>query len=67
MTLRIEQSPSIFFKGMEGSIMGCWSSHGEGRAYFPDSSILEVSCFFSCSLVPTVTNLFFFRKLKSCH
>jgi phosphoribosylformylglycinamidine synthase len=41
-TLRVEKgNPSIFFKEMEGSVLGCWSSHGEGRAYFPDDSVLQ--------------------------
>lgn len=26
---------------MEGSILGVWISHGEGRATFPESSILN--------------------------
>lgn len=29
-TLRIDKSPSIMLKGMEGSVMGCWIAHGEG-------------------------------------
>ena len=29
--VRIERSKSIFLTGMEGMIMGIWSSHGEGR------------------------------------
>jgi phosphoribosylformylglycinamidine synthase len=26
---------------MEGSVLGIWVAHGEGRMYFPDSSTLE--------------------------
>jgi len=40
-TLKIEKSPSIFFREMEGTTLGCWSSHGEGRAYFPSKNVLE--------------------------
>jgi phosphoribosylformylglycinamidine synthase len=29
------------FRGMEGSTLGIWSAHGEGRALFPDTSILD--------------------------
>jgi phosphoribosylformylglycinamidine synthase len=29
------------FKGMEGSVLGVWSQHGEGRVHFPDPFILE--------------------------
>jgi phosphoribosylformylglycinamidine synthase len=25
---------------MEGSVLGVWVAHGEGRAYFPDASVL---------------------------
>ena len=38
---RIEPSPSILLRGMEGARLGIWSVHGEGRAYFPDSHVLE--------------------------
>jgi phosphoribosylformylglycinamidine synthase len=40
-TVRIEASPSIMLRGMEGSTLGIWLAHGEGRAYFPDPEILE--------------------------
>ena len=28
-------------KGMEGSILGVWVAHGEGRVYFPDNNIKD--------------------------
>jgi phosphoribosylformylglycinamidine synthase len=40
-TVRIERSPSLFFAGMEGSQLGIWLQHGEGRAHFPDPRVLE--------------------------
>lgn len=40
-TVTIEASPSIMLQGMEGSILGIWLQHGEGRALFPDNAILE--------------------------
>jgi len=40
-SLRILESPSIMLKGMENSVLGIWVAHGEGHAYFPDSSIKE--------------------------
>jgi phosphoribosylformylglycinamidine synthase len=39
--VKILKSPSIFFRGMEGSVLGIWIAHGEGRFAFPDDSILE--------------------------
>ncbi|NKB89419.1 MAG: phosphoribosylformylglycinamidine synthase [Acidobacteria bacterium] len=40
-TVRVESSPAIMFRGMEGSVLGVASAHAEGRAYFPDSAILQ--------------------------
>ncbi len=40
-TVRIDKSPAIMLKGMEGSVLGVWVSHGEGQAYFPDQAIFN--------------------------
>ncbi len=40
-SLKILESPSIMLQGMENSLLGVWVAHGEGRVYFPDSSIQE--------------------------
>ncbi|KAI3697421.1 hypothetical protein L6452_30426 [Arctium lappa] len=40
-SVTIKQSPAIMFKGMEGSTLGVWAAHGEGKAYFPDNGILD--------------------------
>lgn len=40
-SVKIDESPAIMFKGMAGTTVGIWIAHGEGRALFPDSSILE--------------------------
>uniref|UniRef100_A0A2P2KHD9 phosphoribosylformylglycinamidine synthase n=2 Tax=Rhizophora mucronata TaxID=61149 RepID=A0A2P2KHD9_RHIMU len=40
-SVTIKDSPAIMFKGMEGSTLGVWAAHGEGRAYFPDDGVLE--------------------------
>ncbi|SPT71854.1 Phosphoribosylformylglycinamidine synthase [Anaerobiospirillum thomasii] len=39
--VKVDKSPSIFFKGMEGSSMPIVVSHGEGRAEFAQSKKLE--------------------------
>ncbi len=39
--VRIEESPAMIFDGMEGSTLGIWSAHGEGRAYFPEEGVLD--------------------------
>ena len=38
-TVHILPSPAIMLRGMEGSTLGIWVAHGEGRIYFPDSEI----------------------------
>jgi phosphoribosylformylglycinamidine synthase len=38
-TVRVLPSPSIMLKGMEGSVLGVWVAHGEGRTFFPDEDI----------------------------
>jgi phosphoribosylformylglycinamidine synthase len=38
-TVRILESPAIMLNGMEGSVLGIWVAHGEGRAFFPDPDV----------------------------
>ncbi len=40
-TVKILKSNAVLLKGMEGSVLGVWVAHGEGRAHFPDDTILE--------------------------
>jgi phosphoribosylformylglycinamidine synthase len=40
-SVTIKESPSVLLKGMEGSSLGVWVAHGEGRFYFPKQSIHE--------------------------
>eukprot|EP00933_Yihiella_yeosuensis_P033447 TRINITY_DN27150_c0_g1_i1.p1 TRINITY_DN27150_c0_g1~~TRINITY_DN27150_c0_g1_i1.p1 ORF type:complete len:1326 (+),score=332.35 TRINITY_DN27150_c0_g1_i1:60-4037(+) len=42
-TVRIEKSAAskVWLNGMEGSTLGVWINHGEGRCHFPDSSVFE--------------------------
>ncbi len=40
-TVRVLESPSIMLQGMEGSVLGIWLQHGEGRAFFPDDAVLN--------------------------
>lgn len=39
--VKITEGPAIMFKGMEGSSLGVWVAHGEGRFHFPNKSIHE--------------------------
>ena len=39
--MKILPSPSVLLKGMENSVIGVWSSHGEGKAHFPHSEVLQ--------------------------
>jgi len=40
-SVKIVESPAIMFKGMEGSSLGVWVAHGEGRFHFPDEKVHE--------------------------
>ncbi len=40
-TLRIMESPSIMLRGMEGSVLGAWVAHGEGKFHAPDPAVME--------------------------
>nr|XP_037277136.1 phosphoribosylformylglycinamidine synthase-like [Rhipicephalus microplus]XP_037277137.1 phosphoribosylformylglycinamidine synthase-like [Rhipicephalus microplus]XP_037277138.1 phosphoribosylformylglycinamidine synthase-like [Rhipicephalus microplus] len=40
-TVKIESSPAVMLKGMEGSILGVWVAHGEGRFEFRQDALLE--------------------------
>lgn len=40
-SVQILTSPSIMFRGMEGSMLGVWVAHGEGRLYFPGKDTLR--------------------------
>ncbi|MBI2517686.1 MAG: phosphoribosylformylglycinamidine synthase [Opitutae bacterium] len=41
VSLKIEQSPSILFAGMEGSVIPIVTAHGEGYAEFPDAAAAQ--------------------------
>jgi len=41
-SVKINSSPAVMFKGMEGSSLGVWVAHGEGRFHFPDPSIKDM-------------------------
>lgn len=40
-TVKIENSPSIMLKSMEGSVLGIWVAHGEGKFIFRDKETLN--------------------------
>ncbi len=37
-SVQIQPSPAVLLQGMEGSTLGIWVAHGEGKAYFPDNA-----------------------------
>ncbi len=39
--VHIMRSPSIMLEGMEGSTLGVWVAHGEGRLISPDKDIMQ--------------------------
>lgn len=40
-TIKVEESSSIMLRRMEGSVIGCWVAHGEGRFSFKDETVLK--------------------------
>lgn len=43
-TVKILDSPAIMFKGMEDTVFGMWSAHGEGRMVFRSEEIYQDVC-----------------------
>ena len=41
VTVSIQSSPAMMFRGMEGSVLGIWVAHGEGRIQFRNDSVLQ--------------------------
>ena len=42
VNVQIEKtSPAVMLKGMEGSSLGVWVAHGEGKFHFPDPAVLD--------------------------
>ncbi len=41
VTVKIQESPAMMFKGMAGSRLGIWVAHGEGRLHFPDLGLMD--------------------------
>ncbi len=39
--VKVLPSPAIMLRGMEGSVLGVWVAHGEGRVHFPDETVKE--------------------------
>ena len=50
VSVRVKESPSVFFRNMAGSVLPVPVAHGEGRAQFPDEESLEATL--SAGLVP---------------
>ncbi len=42
VTVKINPSPSIFLREMEGSVLGVWVAHAEGRCLWPDPAPIEL-------------------------
>jgi phosphoribosylformylglycinamidine synthase len=40
-TVKVENSPAIMLRGMEGLVFGIHVDHGEGRLHFPDEMIFD--------------------------
>jgi phosphoribosylformylglycinamidine synthase len=52
VTVKINPSPSIFLREMEGSMLGIWVAHAEGRCLWPDQEIFTLAMSSSQELAP---------------
>ncbi len=43
VTVKIYPSPSIFLREMQGSVLGVWVAHAEGRCLWPDEGIFDLA------------------------
>ena len=55
VNMRVEKSNAIMLQGMEDFTLGVWVAHGEGRCFWPDDAVKEVSvqprrCVISCNV-----------------
>ena len=41
MNVRVEKSNTIMLQDMEGSTLGVWVAHGEGRCFWPNDAVKE--------------------------
>ena len=56
-SVKIQDSPSIMMKGMEGSNLGVWAAHGEGKFIFPyDESKYTIPAKYSYNEYPANPN-----------
>ena len=56
VNVKIEQSNSIFTRGMEGSTLGVWIAHGEGQCYWPDEAVKQQAFDRGCIAMRYVDN-----------
>ena len=48
VNVRVEKSNAIMLQGMEGSTLGVWVAHGEGRCFWPDDAVKEEATHQNC-------------------
>lgn len=48
VNVRIEKSNAIMLQGMEGSTLGVWVAHGEGRCFWPDQAVHDKAIAENC-------------------
>ncbi|OAO15333.1 AIR synthase-related protein [Blastocystis sp. ATCC 50177/Nand II] len=48
VNVRVEKSNAIMLQDMEGSTLGVWVEHGEGRCFWPDDAVKEEAMHRNC-------------------
>ena len=56
MNVRVEKSNAIMLQGMEGSTLGVWVAHGEGRCFWPDDEVKEKAMLQNCVALKNANN-----------
>ena len=54
VNVRVEHSNAIMLQGMEGSTLGVWVAHGEGRCFWPDQSVHDEAVKQNCVVMKYV-------------
>ena len=56
VNVRVEKSKAIMLQDMEGSTLGVWVAHGEGRCFWPDDAVKEEAMCQNCVALKYVDN-----------
>ena len=56
VNVRVEKSNAIMLQGMEGSTLGVWVAHGEGRCFWANDAVKEKAMLQNCVALKNANN-----------